>query len=251
MDNYILITGASSGVGRETAIRLSSNHNLIINGRNLERLNQTKELCDKTHDVIIWARDLSEVDELESEFAAWIKERRLPIGSFVHCAGMLEMMPLRAVSLGILQKSYALHVFAPAIIVKVLSSRKFNGQNLKSVVFISSNVSERGASAFSVYGSSKAALDGLTRNLAVELAPRVRINSILPGGMVTQMTEEILADESFRKQSESQYPLGMGKPENIASVVEFLLSEGSAWITGQSITVDGGRTINISSGKRT
>ena len=251
MDNYILITGASSGVGRETAVRLSHNNNLIINGRNLERLEETKKLCEPQSDVVIWARDLSDVNELESEFGTWLKERRLPIAAFVHCAGMLSMLPLRAISLDAFEQSYALHVFAPAIIVKILSSRKFNGQNLKSVVFISSNISERGATAFSVYGSSKAALDGLTRNLAMELAPRIRVNSILPGGMVTRMTEELLENEAFKKQSEANYPLGIGKAEDIAPVVEFLLSDDAGWITGQSITVDGGRTINLTDGKRT
>ena len=251
METYTLITGASSGVGRETAIRLSRNRNLIINGRNLERLAETKSLCSEHSDVVVWARDLSEVDELESEFAAWIKEHQLPIESFVHCAGMLNMLPLRAVKVDMFRKAYALHVFAPAILVKLLSSRKCNGQNLKSVVFISSNVSERGATAFSVYGSSKAALDGLMRNLAMELAPRIRINSILPGGMATRMTEEIMADESFRRQTEANYPLGVGSAEDIAPVVEFLLSSDAGWITGQSITVDGGRTINLTDGKRT
>ncbi|MBQ9478249.1 MAG: SDR family oxidoreductase [Selenomonadaceae bacterium] len=250
MENYTLITGASSGVGRETAVRLSHQHNLIINGRNVERLEETKSLCADHSDVIIWSRDLSEVDELESEFAAWLKERRLPISSFVHCAGELSMLPLRALNVDAFKHSYAIHVFAPAILVKLLSSRKFNGQNLKSIVFISSNISERGATAFSVYGSSKAALDGLTRNLAMELAPRIRVNSILPGGMATRMTEELIADEAFRRQSEANYPLGMGKAEDIAPVVEFLLSEGAGWITGQSLTVDGGRTINLTDGKR-
>ena len=176
MDNYVLITGASSGVGRATAVRLSSNHNLIINGRNVERLEETKSLCNPNSKVIIWSRDLSEVDELESEFGAWIKENRLPINAFVHCAGEVTMLPIRAINVDIFKRIYSLHVFAPAIIVKILSSRKFNGQNLKSVVFISSNISERGATAFSVYGSSKAALDGLTRNLAMEFAPRIRVN---------------------------------------------------------------------------
>jgi NAD(P)-dependent dehydrogenase (short-subunit alcohol dehydrogenase family) len=88
------------------------------------------------------------------------------------------------------------------------------------------------------------------RNLAVELAPKVRVNSVLPGGMITKMTEEILMDESFRKQSEANYPLGMGSSENIAPIVEFLLSEDASWITGQAITVDGGRTINLTDGKR-
>ena len=250
MEEYALITGASSGVGRATAISLSQKNNVILNGRDLERLNETKKLCDGAHDVIIWQHDLSKSDDLEQIFSSWLKEKNLKIKYFVHCAGMLNMLPLRALSIQNFYEAYSLHVFAPAMLIKILSGRKYNFGALKSVVFISSNISNRGAGAFSVYGSSKAAEDGLMRNLAMELAPKVRVNSILPGGMATRMTEEILDDKVFREKSELNYPLGMGKPEDIADMVEFLLSEKAAWITGQSITVDGGRTINLSDGKR-
>lgn len=250
MKCYTLITGASSGVGRATAIRLSQNSNLILNGRNMDRLIETKKLCDKTHEVIIWSYDLSRTDDLEQIFSLWLKENNLTIDKFVHCAGEMNMLPLRALSIEAFIKTYAIHVFAPAMLIKVLISRKYNSNALTSVVFISSNISERGAKAFSVYGSSKAALDGLMRNLAMELAPKVRINSILPGGMVTNMTEEILADDKFREKSKMNYPLGIGKPEDIVPMVEFLLSENASWITGQSITLDGGRTINLTDGSR-
>ena len=96
-----------------------------------------------------------------------------------------------------------------------------------------------------VYGSSKAALDGLMRNLAMELAPTVRINSVLPGGMITEMTRDIFSDEAKKAEFEKNYPLGIGTPAEIAPVVEFLLSDQSRWMTGQQITVDGGRTTDI------
>lgn len=116
---------------------------------------------------------------------------------------------------------------------------------MKSIVFISSNISNRGAAAFSIYGSSKAALDGLMRNLSIELAPNVRVNSVLPGGMATEMTKEMYEDENLKKQFEQNYPLGIGTPAEIAPAVEFLISDNARWITGQQITVDGGRTIDI------
>ena len=238
MKNYILITGASSGVGRETAIRLSRKNNLVLNGRNQERLLETKSLCSSENEIVIWQRDLSNVDDLENDLPTMLKTNDLIIESFVHCAGILHMLPVRSVSKDILLETYSLHVFAPELITKVLSSRKYNQNALKSVVFISSNISERGASAFSVYGSSKSAMDGLARNLAIELAPKVRVNSILPGGMPTRMTEELL-------KNDSNYPLGLGKPSYIAPMVEFLLSDDAQWITGQQITIDGGRTVDI------
>lgn len=240
---YTLITGASSGVGRELAISLSKTRRLILGGRNVERLESTKQRCE--NDPIVWAYDLADIGNLEKAISEYIKEKKLAVSGFVHCAGLMKMVPIRAVSADTLSATYAVNVFSAAIITKALSARKINERNLNSIVFISSNISNRGAAAFSAYGSSKAALDGLMRNLAAELAPAIRVNSVLPGGMITEMTKDIFSDEAKKDEFEKNYPLGIGKPEDIAPVVEFLLSEQSRWMTGQQITVDGGRTIDI------
>lgn len=240
---YTLITGASSGVGRELSVYLSKSRRLIINGRNEERLRETKERCEI--EPLIWRYDLNDIQNVETALLSFIKDEGLSIRSFVHCAGIMKLAPIRAVNAEVLNSIYNVNVFAPALLTKTLAARKVNGRSLKTVVYISSNISGRGAAAFSVYGSSKAALDGLMRNLAVELAPNIRINSVLPGGMMTEMTREIFEDETRKAEFEKNYPLGIGKPEDIAPVVEFLLSDHSGWITGQQITVDGGRTVDI------
>ena len=245
---YILVTCASSGVGRELAIYLSKSYNLILNGRNKERLEETKEKC--LNNVLIWQYDLTKIDSLEADLSGWLKDGGIEVGAFVHCAGLMKMMPLRSVDAKALYDTFSTNVFSPELIVKVLVSRKVNGKNLKSVVFISSNISNRGASAFSIYGSSKAGLDGLMRNLSVELAPNVRVNSVLPGGMMTEMTKDLFADEDIRRQFEQNYPLGIGTPADIAPIVDFLISDKSRWITGQQITADGGRTTDITERSR-
>ena len=245
---YVFLTGASSGVGRELAVYLSERYNLIINGRNEERLNETKALCK--NDVLIWPYDLTKIDSLEEELSQWLKGKELCVDYFVHCAGLMKMLPVRNVDSKALSDTFSTNVFAPELITKVLTARKINSKNLKSVVFISSNISNRGAAAFSVYGSSKAALDGLMRNLSVELAPSVRVNSVLPGGMITEMTKELFENEEVKKQFEMNYPLGIGTPSDIAPVVEFLLSEKARWMTGQQIVVDGGRTVDITERNR-
>ena len=240
---YLLITGASSGVGRELAIYLSKKYNLILNGRNEERLAETNNRCEK--ESLVWCYDLTKVGTIETDLSEWLKQNGAEVTAFVHCAGLMKMVPLRSVDEKSLQDTFSTNVFAPELITKVLTARKVNKKNLKSIVFISSNISNRGAAAFSVYGSSKAALDGLMRNLSVELAPNVRVNSVLPGGMITEMTKELFADDNIRKQFEINYPLGIGTPSEIAPVVEFLISDNARWITGQQLTVDGGRTIDI------
>ncbi len=240
---YILVTGASSGVGRELAVYLSKTYSLILNGRNEERLIETKNMCEG--DSIVWLYDLENIQNLEVELSTFIKKNEISISYYVHCAGLMKMVPIRAVNVETLSSTYGVNVFAPALITKTLTSRKINARNLKSIVFISSNISNRGAAAFSAYGSSKAALNGLMRNLAIELAPTVRVNSVLPGGMITEMTKDIFDDEEKRTEFERSYPLGIGTPKDIAPAVKFLLSDDARWITGQQLTVDGGRTIDI------
>lgn len=153
--DYVFLTGASSGVGRELAVYLSENYNLIINGRNEDRLSETKSLC--RNEVLIWPYDLTQTASLEEDLSRWLKSKELCITSFVHCAGLMKMVPVRSVDSKVLFDTFSTNVFAPELITKVLASRKINSRNLISVVFISSNISNRGAAAFSVYGSSKAA----------------------------------------------------------------------------------------------
>jgi NAD(P)-dependent dehydrogenase (short-subunit alcohol dehydrogenase family) len=84
------------------------------------------------------------------------------------------------------------------------------------------------------------------KSLSVELAPQVRVNSILPGAVRTPMAEYALKDPIIAEKLTGDYPLGLGEPHDIANLVEFLLSEKSRWITGQQLVIDGGRTANMS-----
>jgi NAD(P)-dependent dehydrogenase (short-subunit alcohol dehydrogenase family) len=244
--DYILITGASSGIGRYIAINLSNNYNIILHGRDRERLLETKLLCNEHREHLIYSLDLSDLEKLEESFVQFLSDNRVHVGYFIHCAGYMKMIPLKMVSLEHISKTFATNLISATLIVKLLLLRKINGNTLKSVVFLSSNISNFGAKAFSIYASSKAALDSIMRCLAIELAPRVRVNSVLPGAIPTTMTENIFKDKEVLSRMEKDYPLGLGEPNDIFEMVDFLISEKSKWITGQQFVVDGGRTINIS-----
>ncbi len=241
----ILITGASSGMGREMAIQFSSVFRVILNGRDVERLEETRQLCMNPEEQLVWSYDLGDVGEIETAFANFLFESNVRVNYFVHCAGFMKTYPLKMVTATLFQNTFNVNVIAGALLVKALMNRKINDGALKSVVFISSNISNFGAKAFTVYGASKGAVDSLMRSLAVELAPRVRVNSVLPGGVRTAMTEHMYQDEDLVNRMAALYPLGLGEVKDIYMAVNFLLSDAARWVTGQQITVDGGRTINI------
>jgi NAD(P)-dependent dehydrogenase (short-subunit alcohol dehydrogenase family) len=242
---YILITGASSGIGSWIATRLSRNYNLILHGRNEEKLQHTRSQCDPAHEQLLFLADLAATGELEASLAEFIAAHQAQVVHFIHCAGFMKMLPLKAVSVESINRTFSVNVFAAALIVKVLIQKKTNSA-LKSVVFISSNISNFGAKAFSTYAGSKAALDATMRCLAVELAPRVRVNSVLPGAIPTEMTKEIFENSAVVERMVSDYPLGLGEVNDIFEMVDFLISDRSKWITGQQFVVDGGRSIDLS-----
>lgn len=242
---YVLVTGASSGIGQDVAVRLSEEYDIILNGRNKERLEETKKMCCDGHNVIVWDFDLSDIDNIEDSLSKFICINNIEVSKFIHCAGYCKNLPLKMINKEILKTTFEINVFAGFLITKVLSSQKFNKKNLDNIIFISSNISGFGAKAHSVYGSSKMAVDGMMKSLAMELAPRVRVNSVLPGAVKTRMTEHIYDDKELIDRMASTYPLGLGNTHDISAVVYFLISDKARWITGQQITVDGGRTTNI------
>ena len=135
--------------------------------------------------------------------------------------------------------------FAAVEISRVLVSQRCNGQSLSNLVFVSSIASQFGSKGHSLYSASKGALDALMRSLAIELAPRVRVNSVLPGAISTPMTASTFANQELADRLKQQYPLGLGTADDVAALIEFLISDAARWITGQQFVVDGGRTADI------
>ena len=245
-NGYVLISGSSSGIGQEMAVQMSGRYRLILNGRDAERLEGTRNSCANPSEHYIWRYDLSAVDQLEKQLTSFLSEHSIRVSSFVHCAALLKILPLRSQTLPMVRENMSVNFHSAMEIINVLMKKKVNDRRLQSVVFISSIASKFGAKGFSAYSASKGALDGLMKSLAVELAPKVRLNSILPGGIRTRMTTDIFSDQEMVTKFERDYPLGIGVPQDVINMVEFLISDKSRWITGQQFVVDGGRTTAIS-----
>lgn len=242
---YTLVTGASSGIGQQIAIELSKTSNVILCSRRIDKLEETMSLCAKDKSVLILPLDISNIDTIEESFRNFFTEHEISITNFVHSAGVDGMKPLRSIDPGFVRNVFNVNAFSFMFIVKVLNNKKVNNPKLKSAVMISSNIAEMGAKAFIVYSGSKAAANGIVRSMALELAPDVRINSVSPGAIQTEMTDNMDIDSEIVLRMKDTYPLGWGKTEYIANTVKFLLSDDAKWITGQNIVVDGGRTINL------
>ena len=242
----VLVTGASSGIGRAIAVGLSSTHRVILNGRDKPRLAGARAECANPDEHVVWDFDLEQVEQVSESLGHLLVHRGLTVQVFIHCAGVMRILPVRSTDSQLMRRLIDLTVISATEITRLLVSRKANQQELRSVLFMSSIASRFGARGFSAYSAAKAALDGYMRSMAVELAPRVRANSILLGAIRTPMTESVFADKALAEKMEAGYPLGTGRPEDVLNLAAFLVSERARWITGQEFVLDGGRTTNIS-----
>lgn len=245
-ETYTLVTGASSGIGRETAIMLSQAGPLLLNGRDTERLEETRKLCHNSQLHYLWPFDLKNVESIEVSLCQLMAEHGIRIAQFVHCAGLLKVVSLRLLERVSAVDTINVCLMSAIEISRLLVRRKVNDKTLRSIVFVSSTASQFGARGFSVYCAAKGALDSYMRALAVELAPNVRVNSVLPGAVRTAMTEHMFLDNETIIRIAADYPLGLGQQADIANAISFLLSDSARWITGQQLVVDGGRSVNIS-----
>ena len=243
MDNYVLITGASSGIGRAAAIRLAKTYPLILGGRDETRLDETRLMCENADMHLLWRYNLAKVDGIAKSLSEVIKETAVSVSGFVHSAGIAPLAPLRMTTTTQMYEIMNVNFFSAVEILKILTSKKINGKSLMRVVLISSIQSQIGAKGQSVYCASKAGLEGFMRAMAEELAPHVNVNVIRPGAIQTPMGNLLFQNqELLSKPSDDGYLLGLGAPEDIASMAEYLLGKNAKWITGQIFTVDGGRS---------
>ena len=240
MQTYTLLTGASSGIGAAIARRLGSDRALIVSGRNAETIREAADLReDGPH--LVWPYDLRDVDGVHASLGGFLEQRQAAVDCFVHCAGVVKVLPTRLTEPAIVQEVMNVNVLSALQILRTLL-KKANRGALANVVFISSTYSIRGVKGQALYAASKGALDAMMLSLAVELAPAVRVNSVLPGGVRTPMSQRAFDDPRHLEKMKQEYLLRLGEVDDIVNAVEFLLSAKAGWITGQKIVVDGGQT---------
>lgn len=239
---FTLITGASSGIGAGIARSIAAQRNLILSGRDAERLEEVRRGCERPESHLTLRYDLSDVAGIEGVLVDFLSRHDCRIESFIHSAGIVKILPVRMADYATALEVMNTNLFSALEIVRILSKKRVNQTNLKTVTFISSAASKLGEKGNSMYAASKGAIDSLTRSLAVELAPDVRVNAVLPGLVRTSMASSTLNDSEHLAEISKKYPLGLGEVADVAALVKFLVSDEARWITGQHLIVDGGRT---------
>ncbi|KAA0126169.1 SDR family oxidoreductase [Chryseobacterium sp. SN22] len=239
----VLITGAGSGIGKATALYLSSiNAKLLLLDINQESLKETLKSCNKQCDFL--AIDLSDSHSIKNIVGDKIKTFG-PLDGMVHIAGIPYVSPLKTLNTDTVDKVLKINTVAALELAKVFTRHKFYTPENPSIVFISSVYGLVGSAANVAYAMSKSALHGITKSLAIELAPkRVRVNCVAPGFIKTQMLDNVSGsfDPEYNDRLNQLHPLGLGEAEDIAYGITYLLSDMSKWVTGSILSVDGGFT---------
>ena len=239
----ILVTGASSGIGRGIAVECSKmGAKLVINGRNEKRLNETFEmLAGEGHQAIV--ADLVSQDGFDA-----LVEACPLINGFVPCAGIPKIGNVKHITRKDLNDIVEINQNVPILLMSTLLKKK-KLQKMSSIVFIASlsgiYVSNPGDS---LYSATKGAINGFAKGAALELAAQgTRVNTLCPGLVPTSILEsskELFSEEAVMASTKGKYPLNrLGKPEDIAFAAIYLLSDASSWVTGADFKIDGGYSL--------
>lgn len=238
----ILVTGASSGIGRAIAVECSRmGANVVATARDETRLAETLAAMDSSgrHKSVI--ADLSDGAALE----ALVESIETPLDGVVQCAGLMIPKPFQFLSEDDVDAVMSVNFYAPVVLSRLLLKKK-KLANQSSIVFVSSiNGVKVTSVGSSVYAASKGAINGIAKTMALELAVKgVRVNCVNPGMVETA----ILSEDDFTQEQKSEdakrYPLKRyGRPEEVAYATIYLLSDASAWTTGTNLLIDGGYTL--------
>lgn len=221
-----LVVGGTSGIGLETVKLLSKENQVVVLSRNNRNLDSLNNVEFQSADVTKPIDGLPEITDA--------------IDGLVYCPGTINLKSLKSLKIEDFQTDFEVNLLGA---VKVIN-KYFN--NLKSadkssVVLFSTVAVQTGMQYHTSIASAKGAVEGLTRSLAAEFAPNIRVNCIAPSITSTPLADKLLNNESKLKASEDRHPLKrIGNAAENAQIVEFLLSENSGFITGQIIKVDGG-----------
>jgi NAD(P)-dependent dehydrogenase (short-subunit alcohol dehydrogenase family) len=233
-----LVTGASRGIGFAVAQRLvDEGARLLITARNAEALAEAA----KSLGSALWVAGKADDADHRTEVLDLVGSEFGGLDFFVNNAGTNPAYgPLLEIGRPAMDKILSTNLIAALDWIREAIARGMNAD--AAIVNIASIAGLTPAPGIAFYGVSKAALIALTSQLALELAPGIRVNAVAPAVIKTSFARALY--EGREAEVVKGYPLGrLGEPEDVAGVVAFLLSQDAAWITGQTIVIDGGGSL--------
>jgi len=226
MSNYFIV-GASSGIGKQLGLQLSqAGHNVF--GTYFKNGADLKDSSIEFHQLNVLDDDIN-VDFLPPS-----------IDSLVYCPGSINLKPFTRIQASDFVADFNLQVLGAIKIIQAVLPRLKNSDQASILLFSSAAV-QTGLNFHSQVSTSKGAIEGLTRALAAEFAPKIRVNCVAPSLTDTPLAHSLLNTEQKKEANAQRHPLKrIGTPEDIANLAQFLISDKSGWITGQIIHIDGG-----------
>ncbi|WP_251823497.1 SDR family NAD(P)-dependent oxidoreductase [Campylobacter jejuni] len=240
-DKSFLITGASSGMGAHVALTLNElGAKVIAIARSEKKLQEQKNQAKSPENFICISKDLSDFEKLDT----WTLELCKEFGGFngaVFSAGISINTSIRSIDyIQQAKKLFDINYFGNLQVLKGIVDRRARTKEGSSFIWIASTAASVPTKGLCLYSASKAAIIASIKSIALEIAPKFRINSISPALVETPLLKTNNFLQDYKKIADSTYPLGVGKVENITPMACFLLSEDSSWITGQDVMITGG-----------
>jgi NAD(P)-dependent dehydrogenase (short-subunit alcohol dehydrogenase family) len=226
MKNYVII-GGSSGIGEKLSLMLADAGNRVYATFNTRDRSSTNPMLSYHH-----------LNVLDEEYELGFLPES--IDGLAYCPGSIQLRPFKRLKASDFARDYELQLIGAVKLIQALLPRLQKAE-AASIVLFSTVAVQSGFNFHSLVASSKGAVEGLTRSLAAEFAPKIRVNCIAPSLTDTPLAEALLNTDSKRETNADRHPLKrIGSPEDIASMASFLMSDQSGWITGQVLPVDGG-----------
>ncbi len=241
--NFVIV-GASSGIGKQTAIELArSGANVLAIGRNVQRLAELKSIVPTQ----IFTMSLDVIDAEQDDWAKLFSNFISAVGKIdggVYSAGIVGLTPLNSFDRELAHRIFDTSFWGMINFMQVAAKKKFSNVG-SSFVLLSSLAADFGTKSLFAYSAAKAAVKAAVKPIAKEIIRnRHRINTVSPAMVKTDMLGNITYEDEIGASEISRYLLGLGKPEDISGLILFLLSDRAGWITGQDFPLDGGYLLN-------